>query len=111
MKERKPNRGRQRGARSDLGLGLGADAVQHRVRKARLHRLYRGVYAVGHTVLTREGRWMAAALACGDGAVLTHRDAATLWEAARHRSLAPVRGGADPAGRLLQEPLVVAHHH
>jgi very-short-patch-repair endonuclease len=53
--------------------------VLRRVRAGRLHRLHRGVYAVGHTVLTREGRWLAAVLACGDGAVLSHRSAAAHW--------------------------------
>jgi hypothetical protein len=56
--------------------GLSDDAVQRRVRAGRLHRLHHGVYAVGHTVLKREGRWLAAVLACGDGAVLSHRSAA-----------------------------------
>jgi very-short-patch-repair endonuclease len=60
-------------------IGLGGDAVLRRVRAGRLHRLYRGVYAVGHTALTREGRWLAAVLACGDGAALSHRSAAALW--------------------------------
>ncbi|HEU4736657.1 MAG TPA: hypothetical protein VFS48_06500 [Solirubrobacterales bacterium] len=39
----------------------------------------RGVYAVGWPQLTPERRWMAAVLACGDGAVLSHRSAAALW--------------------------------
>jgi very-short-patch-repair endonuclease len=60
-------------------LGLSKDAVQRRVRAGRLHRLHHGVYAVGHTVLKREGRWLAAVLACGDGAVLSHRSAAAHW--------------------------------
>jgi predicted transcriptional regulator of viral defense system len=60
-------------------LGLTKDAVQRRVRAGRLHRLHHGVYAVGHTVLKREGRWLAAVLACGDGAVLSHRSAAAHW--------------------------------
>jgi predicted transcriptional regulator of viral defense system len=60
-------------------LGLGKDAVQRRVRAGRLHRLHQGVYAVGHTVLRREGRWLAAVLACGKGAVLSHRSAAAHW--------------------------------
>ena len=59
-------------------LGVGEDAVWSRVRKGRLHRIHRGVYAVGHSVLTTEGRWMGAVLACGPGAVLSHRDAAML---------------------------------
>jgi very-short-patch-repair endonuclease len=60
-------------------LGLGKDAVQRRVGAGRLHRLHHGVYAVGHTVLRREGRWLAAVLACGEGAVLSHRSAAAHW--------------------------------
>ena len=56
------------------------DAVLTRVRAGRLHRLHRGVYAVGHSGIGREGRWMAAVLACGEGAVLSHRDAAALWD-------------------------------
>ena len=42
--------------------------------------VHRGVYAVGHSVLTRHGRWMAAVLAGGPGAVLSHASAAALWE-------------------------------
>ena len=44
-----------------------------------LHRVHAGVYAVGHPRLTQEGRWMAAVVACGQGAVLSHLDAAVLW--------------------------------
>jgi very-short-patch-repair endonuclease len=61
------------------GLGLGYGAVKHRVRAGRLHAVHRGVYAVGHTALRREGRWLAAVLACGPGAVLSHRSAAAHW--------------------------------
>ena len=43
-------------------------------------RIHRGVFAVGHRRLSREGRWMAAVLALGDGAVLSHVSAAALWE-------------------------------
>jgi Protein of unknown function (DUF559) len=41
--------------------------------------LFRGVYAVGHVSKGASGRWMAAVLACGDEAVLSHRSAAALW--------------------------------
>ena len=41
--------------------------------------MHQGVYAVGHPRLTAEGRWMAAVLACGSDAVLSHRSAAALW--------------------------------
>ena len=55
-----------------------ADAVDVRVRNGRLHRLYRGVYAVGHANPSLEGRFLAAVKACGPGAVLSHYSAATL---------------------------------
>jgi hypothetical protein len=53
-----------------LWLGLSASGVDNRVASGRLHRRHQSVYSVGHEVLTRNGRWMAAVLACGDGAVL-----------------------------------------
>ena len=49
------------------------------MRAGRLYRLHYGVYAVGHTALTREARWTAAVLACGPDAVLSHWSAAALW--------------------------------
>lgn len=67
-------------ARSQLlGLGLSDDAIQRRVASARLHRLHRGVYAVGHSAVPVRGSWIAAVLAGGEGAVLSHRSAAALW--------------------------------
>ena len=59
--------------------GLSEAAITRRVTAGRLHRLYRGVYAVGHTNLSQEGKWMAAVLACGEGAALSHDSAAHLW--------------------------------
>jgi very-short-patch-repair endonuclease len=61
-------------------LGLSQRAVSHRAAVGRLHRIHRGVYAVGHPVLTVNGRRMAAVLAAGPGAVLSHASAAALWE-------------------------------
>lgn len=58
--------------------GLDRDAIRYRCRIRRLTRIHRGVYAVGHASLGHHGRWMAAVLACGDGAVLSHRSAAQL---------------------------------
>jgi very-short-patch-repair endonuclease len=46
-------------------IGISEDAVHGRVRAGRLHRIHRGVYAVGHSALCQEARWMAAILACG----------------------------------------------
>jgi very-short-patch-repair endonuclease/predicted transcriptional regulator of viral defense system len=60
-------------------FGLGTSGARERVRTGRLHRVHQGVYAVGHPLLTAEGRWMAAVLACADGALLSHRSAAALW--------------------------------
>jgi hypothetical protein len=84
------------------GLGLGARAVQLRAESGRLHRLHRGVYAVGHEVLRREGRWMAAVLASGQGAVLSHRSAAAHWglldTAAAAIDVTSARGRAGSAG-------------
>jgi Protein of unknown function (DUF559) len=54
-------------------------AIEVRLRSGRLIPIHRGVYAVGHDRLTQEGRWMAAVLACGPGAVLSHSSAARLW--------------------------------
>jgi hypothetical protein len=62
-----------------LDLGLGSEAITHRLETGRLHRAGRGIYAVGRPELSREGRWMAAVLACGPGAVLSHRSAGALW--------------------------------
>jgi predicted transcriptional regulator of viral defense system len=60
-------------------LGLGRHAIGRLLQRGRLHVVHRGVYAVGHRKLTRLGVWMAAVLAAGEGAVLSHRSAAALW--------------------------------
>jgi Protein of unknown function (DUF559) len=62
-------------------VGLSARAVRHRVAATRLYRLHASVYSlVPRPLLKREGLWMAAVLACGPGAVLSHRSAAALLE-------------------------------
>src|SRR3954453_21471501 len=68
-----------------LGCSLTHTGIHRRVRAGRLHRLYHGVYAVGHAALSREGHLLAAVKACGPGAVLSHHSAAELWELARRR--------------------------
>jgi predicted transcriptional regulator of viral defense system len=66
-------------ARAQLDeLGMGRGAIEWRLRNRRLHRVHQNVYAVGHRVLSVRGRWMAAVLAAGPGAVLSHRDAGAL---------------------------------
>lgn len=62
---------------SELGLERGA--IGRRLGAGRLHRLHAGVYAVGHDAHRPEAVWIAAVLACGARAVLSHRSAAALW--------------------------------
>ena len=86
--------------------GLGRRAVAHRVKHRRLTPLHRGVYLVGpnHTSLTSP---MAAVLACGPTAVLSHHAAAAL------HGIAPERTGAIdvtvPSGRPESRPGVRVH--
>jgi predicted transcriptional regulator of viral defense system len=80
--------GRQHGVIASAQLhaaGLTDAGVYKRVRAGRLHPLYRGVYAVGHTRLSREAQWMAAVLAAGEGAVLSHLAAAVHWNIWRRK--------------------------
>lgn len=80
--------------------GLGDKAIARRVSGGWLHRVHRGVYAVGHSALSPRGHWFAAVLALGGGphpgrsavleywgAAVSHSSAAFLWE------LLPVRQG------------------
>jgi hypothetical protein len=60
-------------------LGLSESLILERVRSGRLVQLHRGVFAVGHRCIGLRGQWMAATLACGPGAVLSHESAARLW--------------------------------
>ena len=60
-------------------LGFDKDAVSDAKVAGRLHRLYHGVYAVGHTNLSLQGQCLAAVLACGPRALLSHYSAAWLW--------------------------------
>lgn len=74
--------GRQHGVvarRQLLALGMSSEAIRHRTESGRLHRLAWGVYAVGRPEVSERGRWMAAVLACGGDALLSHRSAAALW--------------------------------
>jgi Protein of unknown function (DUF559)/Transcriptional regulator, AbiEi antitoxin len=103
-------------------LGFTADRIATWLRTARLVRLHRGVYAVGHDQLRLEGRWLAAVMACGSGAVLSHRDAAQLWELRQSSSAlidvtVPSRAGrlrrrgirVHRSGRLAAEEVTTRH--
>jgi very-short-patch-repair endonuclease len=59
-------------------LGLGKSGVSRRAQSGRLHRIHRGVYVVGRPHLTQRGHWMAAVLAYGSEARLSHRSSAGL---------------------------------
>jgi very-short-patch-repair endonuclease len=98
--------GRQHGVLSVQQLysfGISSSSVSDRVASGRLHRIHRGVYAVGHSRLSNGGRWMAAVLACGDGAVLSHRSAGELWGILRRRAHRLSAAG----GRAEAEPMHV----
>ena len=69
-----------------LALGWSRHEIDRRIASGRLHPLYRGVYAVGRPDVTREGWWMAAVLASGDGAALSHFSGAALWKIASEQT-------------------------
>jgi hypothetical protein len=74
--------GRQHGyaaRRQLLKLGLTASDIKYRVASGRLIPVHAGVYAVGHLPVAPVAHAAAAVLACGDGALLSHGSAATLW--------------------------------
>jgi very-short-patch-repair endonuclease len=61
------------------GIGLSPHVIHRLLAQGHLHRIHAQVFAVGHRALTLEGRWLAATLALGPDAVLSHRAAAALW--------------------------------
>ncbi len=62
-----------------IAAGVSARSIGRRIEASRLQVVHRGVYAFGYGKLTRRGHWMAAVLACGELALLSHRSAAALW--------------------------------
>jgi uncharacterized protein DUF559 len=66
------------GRRQLLELGLSDEAIDHGVATARLYPLFRAAFAVGHARVGSHGRMLAAVLACGEGAVVSHGTAAFL---------------------------------
>jgi hypothetical protein len=59
--------------------GISQRAASHRAEVDRLHRIHRGVYAVGHEAIGQRGPLLAAVLACGPGSAISHLSAAALW--------------------------------
>jgi Protein of unknown function (DUF559) len=66
-------------------LGIGDGAIKARLRLGQLQGIHRGVYSVGHRRPSVHSTWLAAVLACGEGAVLSHRSGAALWGLMRPR--------------------------
>lgn len=60
-------------------LGYSRSGVEEAVRAGRLHPLHRGVFAVGHTEISKQGECLAAVLAVGPGSLLSYWSAAWLW--------------------------------
>jgi very-short-patch-repair endonuclease len=82
-------------------MGASESRIRGLVNRRALRPVHRGVYAVGHKRLPAEGWWMAAVLACGSGAVLSHRSAGRLWRMSRSRGPVEVtrpKGWRSPAG-------------
>jgi hypothetical protein len=69
-----------------MEMGLGRGAIDYWLRSGRLRTIHKGVYTVGHSVLSVRGRWMAAVLACGPHAVISHRDGGAVWDLRRSSS-------------------------
>jgi very-short-patch-repair endonuclease len=67
--------------------------------------IHAGVYAVGRPDLSRMGELMAAVLACGDGAVLSHGAAAELWDVCPRGRLEVTV----PPGRTPRRPGIAIH--
>jgi hypothetical protein len=82
-----------------LEAGLSRSGIDRRIRSGRLHVLHPRVYAMGHRVVSREGRWLAAVLSAGDRAVLSHRSAACLWGLLRTEDRLPIEISAPRATR------------
>src|SRR5437868_11163065 len=72
-----------------VAVGFTRSAISHRLRTRKLWRVHAGVFAVGRPELSPLGVWLAAVLACGEGAVLSHMSAARVWEIRDHTPLAP----------------------
>ena len=78
---------------------MSREMIDGRIERGTLHPIHRGVYAVGHTRLTKEGRYMAAVLACGEAAVLRGRTAAAHWGIRRHSGRIEINTPGRPRAR------------
>lgn len=90
-----------------FGAGLSRRQIERRLERRGLRSVHRSVYAVGHRALSHLGVWMAAVLAAGQGAALSHWSAASLW---------PMRPGRGPrshvtAPRKRKRTGAITFHH
>jgi hypothetical protein len=95
-----------------LALGMSARSIEHRLVNGRLHTVMRGVYAVGRPSVGKRGWWMAAVLACGPEALLSHRSAAALWGIRRAQTAEVQREDVHvvvPRGNSKLRPGIRAH--
>ena len=94
--------------------GVGERLIESRVARGQLIPLHRGVFALGHRRIGLYGEWVAATLACGPGAVLSHGTAAQLWGIRGSRKpieVTRVSGHRRPHGvRLHQTRSLPAEH-
>ena len=91
-----------------MRLGLSREVIRHWAATGRVHRVHRGVYAVGSPHLSRRDAFLAAVLACGDHAALSHESAAALWGILRDRPARPTDVTV-PTGTTRRRPGVVIH--
>jgi hypothetical protein len=90
-----------------IELGYSKSAITRAAGVGRLHRLHRGVYAVGHTGLSDRGGCLAAVFASGPDAVLSHHSAAWLWGIARW---SPIPISVTVPSRRAPRPPIRLHH-
>jgi very-short-patch-repair endonuclease len=90
-----------------LRLGFSGRAIDLRIQRGRLHRIHAGVFAVGRPTLTQEGYFIAAVLACGEHALLSHMSAAVHWRILR-RAAGSIHVTV-PAGQAPRRPGITVH--
>lgn len=82
-----------------IELGFGDESIKGALASGRLHPLHRDAYAVGHRIVVKRGKWLAAVLAMGPEAFLSHESAAALWGLAGDRPKVDVNA---PRGRQVR---------
>ena len=94
--------------RQILAVGLDSATVNRWITAGHLHRIHRGIYAVGHANITREGRYLAAVLACGEGAALSHTASARHLGLDRTRAVGTLHVSIPQSARR-RPPGIIVH--